>query len=140
MALNLNLLGQRQREHYGELTLEKIENQVKSYAAYKSFSVVCFQSNHEGNIIDLIQSESKKAHAMIINAGALTHYSYALHDAIADCKLPTIEVHLSDIHSREPWRAHSVIKPVCIHSIIGKKEKGYIEAIDYLTEYLSHEH
>ncbi len=137
---NLNLLGQRQQEHYGDLTLKMIEDEVESYAALKHLSVVSFHSNHEGHIIDFIQSESKNSSALIINAGALTHYSYALHDAILDCRLPTVEVHLSDIQSREPWRAHSVIKPACIHSVMGKKEKGYIEAIDYLSEYLSHEH
>jgi len=75
---------------------------------------------------------------MIINAGALTHYSYALHDAIVDSKIPTVEVHLSNIKAREPWRAQSVIEPACIHTIMGKKLQGYLEAVDYLAEHLNH--
>lgn len=133
---NLNQLGQRDIAHYGSLTLEKLENHVKEYAASKQYTVVAFQSNHEGDLIDIIQKT--QAIAMIINAGALTHYSYALHDAIIDSRLPTIEVHLSNIKAREPWRALSVIEPACIKTIMGKKMEGYLEAVDYLVEHLNH--
>ena len=133
---NLNKLGKRDPEHYGTLTLEKLEHEVKEYAVTKGYIVSCFQSNHEGTLIDVIQETD--AHALIINPGAFTHYSYALHDAIIDSTLPTVEVHLSDISVREPWRAHSVIEPACLHSIKGKKLQGYMDAVDFLVEHFSH--
>lgn len=133
---NLNLLGQRDPHHYGTLTLASLEASVKQHAAVQTISVKSFQSNHEGALIDAIQTTP--ADAIIINAGALTHYSYALHDAIKDSGLPTVEVHLSNISEREPWRAHSVIEPACIKTIMGKKLQGYLDAVDYLSEYLQH--
>jgi 3-dehydroquinate dehydratase-2 len=95
--------------------------------------VFSFQSNHEGSLIDFIQAESPKASAIIINPGALTHYGYSLRDALADSMLPVIEVHLSDIHTRESWRRKSVIKDVAIEQISGKGWKGYIEALEMLV-------
>jgi 3-dehydroquinate dehydratase-2 len=133
---NLNKLGARDPEHYGTLTLKALEEAAITHGNENHFMVKCFQSNHEGALIDLIQETD--ADAIIINAGALTHYSYALHDAIVDRGLPTVEVHLSDIQSREPWRAHSVIAPACVHTIMGKKHLGVMEAIDYLKEHLNH--
>jgi 3-dehydroquinate dehydratase-2 len=133
---NLNQLGQRDPEQYGTLTLEELEHAVKEYAASQNFAVSCFQSNHEGTLIDILQTRPAGTVGIIINPGAYAHYSYALHDAIIDTCLPTVEVHLSDITAREPWRAHSVIKPVCARSISGKKLQGYFEAVDYLAECL----
>lgn len=130
---NLNKLGQRDHELYGNVSLETIETAVQ--ARYRGYRVLSFQSNHEGDLIDFIQEHSESSHAMIINAGALTHYSYALHDAIVDSKLPTVEVHLSNIYEREPWRAQSVISAVCVHTIMGKKLEGYLEACDYIMEH-----
>src|SRR3989338_7183995 len=129
---NLNLLGARETEQYGTKTLADIEALVKSAAEKLGYAVVAFQSNHEGAIIDFLQKESPKAGGIIINPGALTHYSYALHDALRDTKLPAVEVHLSDIASREEWRQVSVTSPACIAQISGKKEAGYIEALEIL--------
>jgi 3-dehydroquinate dehydratase-2 len=135
---NLNNLGKRDPEHYGALTLTALEVAVNTYAHDKNMTVTCFQSNFEGALIDTIQSTT--ADAILINAGALTHYSYALFDALVDSGLPCVEVHLSDIKAREPWRAHSVISPACIQTIMGKKLVGYLEAIDFLSEKLHHAH
>ena len=133
---NLNKLGARDTAHYGTLTLKQLEEAAITHGKTNNINIECFQSNHEGVLIDLIQETH--ADAIIINAGALTHYSYALHDAIVDRGLPTVEVHLSDIHAREPWRAHSVIAHACLHTIMGKKQLGVMEAIYYLKEHLNH--
>lgn len=129
---NLNRLGRRDHTHYGTLTLSTIEANVTDEAQKLGYEVVCFQSNHEGALIDFLQSKGDDAVGVIINPGAFTHYSYALHDALKDTQLPCIEVHLSDIKSREKWRQHSVTAPACIAQISGKKELGYIEAVQTL--------
>lgn len=133
---NLNRLPARDAEKYGEKTLAEIEESVRKEAEKNGDSVKFFQSNHEGALIDFLQKESKNAAGIIINPGALTHYSYSLHDALLDSKLPAVEVHLSDINSREPWRKMSVTAPACIAQISGKKEKGYIEALEILQKHL----
>ena len=133
---NLNVLGRRDTEHYGKATLAGIEALVKDAAKKLGYDMLAFQSNHEGAIIDFIQKESPKAAGIIINPGALTHYSYALYDALRDAALPAVEVHLSDINSREPWRKVSVTAPACIAQISGKKEAGYIEALEILNKKL----
>lgn len=134
---NLNKLGQRDPEYYGHLTLEKLETIVSEAAQEKGAEVTAFQSNHEGAIIDFIQEHSTEADAIIINPGAFTHYSYALHDALLDAQLPAIEVHLSDVEKREEFRKISVTAPACIAKISGKKEQGYIDAVTRLFEVLS---
>lgn len=135
---NLNKLGQRNTEHYGELTLPELESIVCDYARTKHIHMTCVQSNHEGVLIDTIQTHP--ADGIIINPGAFTHYSYAIHDALLDRGIPTIEVHLSDLSAREPWRAHSVIAPVCMKSVMGKKVAGYLEAVDHLAARFLDEH
>ncbi|KKW19583.1 MAG: 3-dehydroquinate dehydratase [Parcubacteria group bacterium GW2011_GWA2_51_10] len=134
---NLNLLGKRDAAHYGGATLEDIEALVKSESEQLGYAMKAFQSNHEGALIDFLQKESPNAAGIIINPGALTHYSYALHDAIADAGLPAVEVHLSDINSREDWRKISVIAPACVAQVRGKKEEGYREAVGMLHSHLS---
>lgn len=131
---NLNRLGAREVEHYGEKTLAEIGMLVKDAGQKLGYEVKTFQSNHEGALIDYLQNESPHAAGIIINPGALTHYSYSLHDALVDTKLPAIEVHLSDVNSREPWRGVSVTSAACIAVISGKKEAGYIEALEVLRE------
>lgn len=133
---NLNALGMRNPEHYGHLTLEHIEVLTIEEAKKSDYEVDCYQSNHEGDLIDKLQSESSRCVGIIINPGALTHYSYALYDALLDTKLPIVEVHLSDIKQREAWRSISVTAPACIQVIWGKKEKGYIEAVNILVEHI----
>lgn len=129
---NLNMLGKREESQYGSKTLADIEQLVTSEAAKNNYTVKTFQSNHEGALIDFLQQESPGATGVIINPGALTHYSYALHDALVDTRLPAVEVHLSDVNAREAWRKISVTAPACIGSISGKKEAGYIEALQLL--------
>lgn len=129
---NLNLLGQRNQQHYGTLTLADIEKLVAVQAEKHGLKIKSFQSNHEGALIDFIQRQTTTAMGIIINPGALTHYSYALHDALLDTHLPCVEVHLSDISNREPWRQISVTAPVCLAVISGKREQGYLEALDKL--------
>ena len=133
---NLNLLGVRDKEQYGSLTLSDIETLVAGEAKKVDFDVKTFQSNHEGALIDFLQKESEHSGGIIINPGALTHGSYALHDALLDTGLPVVEVHLSGINVREEWRRHSVTAPACIGVISGKKEKGYLEALELLISKL----
>ena len=130
---NLNLLKKRDQKHYGSLTLKELEMAVKNKAKARGFSLKAFQSNHEGALVDVLQKFSAKSAGIIINPGALTHYSFALHDALLDTGLPCVEVHLSDVKSREAWRRVSVTAPACKKVISGKKLKGYLEAVDFLA-------
>ena len=131
---NLNMLGIRQPEVYGSDTLADIEKLVFDKARALGFSVSCFQSNSEGALIDEIHSCYKTHDGIILNAGAYTHYSYAIRDAIASVMLPCVEVHLSDIHAREPFRHVSVIEPVCVKQICGLGKDGYLVALDELVK------
>lgn len=133
---NLNLLGEREPDIYGHLTLEGLNEQINNICQQHSIETKYFQSNHEGQLIDFIHVNRKWAHGIIINPGALTHYSYALRDAIAGVQLPTVEVHLSDIYKREAFRKTSVIKEVCIHQISGLGPKSYFNGVIYLIEHL----
>ncbi len=135
-GVNLNALGKRDASHYGYLTLKDIEDLTLSEAKKYGLNVICYQSNHEGNLVDKLQKEATHCIGIIINPGAFTHYSYGLHDTLVDTKLPTIEVHLSDLSQREAWRQHSVIAPACLKVIAGKREQGYREAVIALAEYL----
>jgi len=134
---NLNLLGIREPETYGQLTLKQLNHEIQTYAELKKIRCRFFQSNHEGKIIDFVHRNHKKADGLVLNPGALTHYSYSLRDAIAGTKIPTIEVHLSDIHKREDFRKISVIAPVCIKQISGLGKDSYLRGIDALIEYLT---
>jgi 3-dehydroquinate dehydratase-2 len=134
---NLNLLGVREPEVYGRLTLDELNLEITQYAWQKNIQVECFQSNHEGAIIDFIHENRKTADGIIINPGALTHYSYSLHDALKAVNLPAVEVHLSDIHAREDFRKISVTAPACIAQISGKGKMGYLEAVATLMQHLS---
>ena len=130
---NLNLLGEREKEHYGGMTLAKLESTVGKEARRLGIKIVAFQSNHEGRLIDFLQKH-RKADGIMINPGALSHYSYALHDALLDARIPAVEVHLSDISMREDWRKVSVTAPACAKMISGKKIEGYLEALNYLSK------
>ena len=130
---NLNLLGEREPEIYGKTTLAELERMVEVRAQELGHAVRAFQSNHEGALIDKLHELRRWANGVIFNPGAFTHYSYALRDAIASTKLRVVEVHLSDISSREPWRRVSVIEEVCAHRVVGKGTAGYIEALEWLV-------
>ncbi len=133
---NLNLLGEREPEIYGFDTLDNVNQWLigEAYNIDMKLNLVFFQSNHEGEIIDFLQSQRKTAIGCVINPGGLTHYSIALRDALSACQLPTVEVHLSDIHAREEFRQHSVIADVCLKQISGKGKQGYLEGIQTLFD------
>ncbi len=131
---NLNLLGEREPDIYGKMTLAEINRLVKAEALKLKMKVKAFQSNHEGELIDLIHAHRKWADAIVINPGAYTHYSYALRDALASVEPPAVEVHLSDIRKREKFRRHSVIADVCAKQISGLGWKSYIEALRFLAK------
>ena len=133
---NLNLLGEREPDVYGKTTLEGLNQKIKTLCDELSVRVRFFQSNHEGDLIDYIHNFRKSADGIIINPGAFTHYSYALRDAISGVALPTVEVHLSDIHNREEFRKISVIKPVCIHQFFGAGVESYLDGVRYLVRHI----
>ena len=130
---NLNLLGSRDPAVYGTTTLAELEDSCRRWGAALGIEVEAFQSNHEGALIDRIHAAVGAVDAIVFNPGALTHYSYALHDAIEAVPLPTVEVHLSDISRREEWRRTSVVRPACVASIAGKGVEGYREALELLA-------
>jgi len=130
---NLNLLGKRIKEIYGEKTLEEINHLLRQLATELGVELVTFQSNSEGALIDFIQKESPAANGIIINPGALTHYGFSLRDALADTNLPVVEVHLSNIYAREEFRQRSVIAPVARGQISGLGWRGYMAALRTLV-------
>ena len=128
---NLNLLGTREPEVYGSLTLERVNREIQRYARSRGVRVECRQSNHEGELIDAIQTAARRGFgAIVFNPGAFTHYSIALRDAVAAVLLPVIEVHLSNIHAREEFRRHSVIAAVAKGQISGFGLRSYLLGID----------
>lgn len=131
---NLNLLGLREPEHYGSRTLAEINQEVVSTAKLVGINVECRQTNHEGVLLDWIQALTTDDF-LILNPGAWTHTSYAIRDAIRGVMVPTLEVHLSNIHAREAFRANSVIAPVCVGQVTGLGADGYVLAMRYAIEY-----
>jgi 3-dehydroquinate dehydratase-2 len=129
---NLNKLGLREPDVYGRDTLEQINREILTHCSEEKPDF--FQSNHEGELIDQLHAAADTYQGVILNAGALTHYSYALRDAITAISIPVIEVHLSNIHGREDFRSRSVIAPVCCGSISGFGKFSYILAVKALQE------
>ena len=128
---NLNMLGKREPKIYGKQTLREIERAISKQAGQLGINVECLQSNHEGDLVDWIQqAKGKKRRAIILNAGGYTHSSVALRDAIAASGVPTIEVHLSNIHARESFRHKSIIAPACVGQICGFGSIGYLLALE----------
>lgn len=126
---NLNMLGKREPDVYGSETLEQLEQWISSHPDLANDDFTFYQSNHEGALIDCLQQYVGKIDGAVINPGALTHYSYALRDAISSVDFPVVEVHLSDIHNREPFRDISVVADVCRLQISGKGKAGYVEGL-----------
>ncbi len=133
---NLNLLGEREKDNYGEITLEKINEELKNLAKELQVEIDFFQSNTEGSIVDKIQNAKGIFDGIIINPAAYTHTSIALRDAILAVKIPTIEVHLSNIHSREEFRKYSYTAPVCIGQIAGFKKDSYLLGLRAIVNHL----
>ncbi len=134
---NLNMLGRRDAEHYGSDTLPSIERALIEKSQSLGCELIFFQSNHEGAIIDFIQGNTDEADGILINPAALTHYGYSLHDALLDAGLPVVEVHLSDIHTREEWRKLSVIADLAIKQVSGLKKQSYILGLEALVEHIN---
>ncbi len=133
---NLNRLGRREPEIYGSTTLQQIEERVRKRAEALAVEISAFQSNDEGAIIDFLQKESPSADGALINAGALTHYSLALRDALETTKLPFVEVHISNIYAREEFRHHSVLADIAVGQVSGLGWRGYLAALDSLVAIL----
>ena len=131
---NLNMLGIREPEHYGRETYSDLISKIERHCKELGIEVELYQSNHEGDLVDKIQSAYKKADGIVINPGAYTHTSIALLDAVKAVGIPTVEVHISNLESREDFRRISYIRLACVKSIIGHGTDGYLEAIDFLVE------
>lgn len=133
---NLNMLGVREPEKYGNLTLSDIENSVIEYGKNLGVCVDVWQDNHEGNIVDKIQSARGNYDGILINAGGYTHTSVVIRDAIASVNIPTVEIHMTNIHAREEFRHTSLISGVCVAQVVGFKEHSYTLALEGLINYL----
>lgn len=131
---NLNMTGFREPELYGKKPLADIDTAIQKVAEELSIDVRILQSNHEGVLIDTIQEHRKWANAIVINPGALTHYSFGLRDALVSVRIPVIEVHLSNVHAREEFRRNSVVSPITIGQIVGLGDQGYLLALRALRE------
>lgn len=131
---NLNLLGKREKEIYGDKSFEEVLNQLQEFAQSKNMDLSYFQSNDEGEIINKIHECMGDMDYIVINPGAFTHYSYSIFDAILAVKVPTIEVHISNIFSREEWRKKSVISPACVGIISGLGLDVYRLALIHISE------
>ena len=136
---NLNMLGQRNPGLYGTDTLPEIEARLSERSEELGIKVEFFQSNSEGSIVDYIQGSTADAQGIIINPGALTHYGYSLREALVDSRLPVVEVHMSNIHSRERWRRRSVIADIARGQIAGLGWRGYRAALEILTDLIREE-
>jgi 3-dehydroquinate dehydratase-2 len=130
---NLDLLGTRRPDVYGETTLPELESLCRDWGAAAGATIETYQSNHEGAIIDRLHDAIGRVDGVVINPGALAHYSYALHDAIEATGIPTVEVHISDIGARELWRGISVTSAACVATISGEGLEGYRRAIGRLA-------
>jgi 3-dehydroquinate dehydratase-2 len=136
-GVNLDQLGRRDPEHYGTLTLDELELQIGSTAHELGLEARFFRSNHEGEFVERLHRVDGLADGLVLNPGAWTHYSYAIRDALELTGLPAVEVHLSDVDAREPWRRESVIRELCIARVAGKGPEGYRDALERLREELS---
>lgn len=131
------MLGKRDQEVYGSLTLEEINGRISQRARDLQVAVECFQSNSEGGLIDFLQRSAPSADGIVINPGAYGHYSYALHDALVDTKLPAIETHLSNVQARDEWRHKSVIGPATKGTVSGFGWRSYTAALELLVAMIS---
>jgi 3-dehydroquinate dehydratase-2 len=138
-GVNLDMLGKREPEHYGTLTLDEIEREIAAFASELGVETRFFRSNFEGEYVEHLHSLRELVDGVILNPGAWTHYAWAIHDALACTALPAVEVHLSDVKAREPWRQLSVIEDLCIASVSGRGVEGYRLALKRLRDELGGE-
>jgi 3-dehydroquinate dehydratase-2 len=131
---NINMLGIREPEIYGRTTYDDLVKMIKDHAADIGVEVEVMQSNHEGDLVDMIQDCYKKSDGIVINPGAYTHTSVAILDALKAVSIPAVEVHISEVDKREDFRQISYIRKACVKTITGHGVKGYLEAIDFLAE------
>ncbi|MBV9195921.1 MAG: 3-dehydroquinate dehydratase [Solirubrobacterales bacterium] len=136
-GVNLDQLGRRDPAHYGRLGLDELEVRISSAAAELGLQTRFFQTNHEGEFVEHLHRLEGLADGIVLNPGAWTHYSFAIRDALELAALPAVEVHLSDVESREPWRRQSVIAELCIARVVGRGPDGYREALARLQRELS---
>jgi 3-dehydroquinate dehydratase-2 len=136
-GVNLDQLGRRDPAHYGTLTLDELEVRIGSVAHDLGLDARFFRSNHEGEFVERLHRLEDLADGVVLNPGAWTHYSYAIRDALELTELPAIEVHLSDVEHREPWRRESVIAELCLARVTGKGPAGYTEALERLQQELT---
>ena len=132
-GVNLNLLEQRDPSLYGGLSLRRLEEQIRSWAQELGCDVLCRQTNSEGEYVEWCQELGETADGLVVNPGAWSHYSYAIHDALELARGPVVEVHLSDVDNREEWRRHSVLGDLAARRVIGKGPAGYREALEFLV-------
>ena len=135
-GVNLDTLGRRPAEHYGTITLPELELTIKRFAHDLELEVHFFQTNHEGAFVEHLHRLPEIADAALLNPGAWTHYSYAIRDALEIAGLPSVEVHLSDVRSREEWRHQSVLEGLAVGAVWGKGPEGYREALEILKRAL----
>jgi 3-dehydroquinate dehydratase-2 len=135
-GVNLDQLGRRDPEQYGTFTLSELEVTIGRFAEEFGFEAAFWQTNHEGEYCEQLHRARERADALVVNPGAWTHYSYAIRDALEVCGLPAVEVHISEVDSREEWRRLSVIRDVCVGRVQGKGADGYRDALEILRENL----
>ncbi len=131
-GVNLDALDRRPAEHYGGLTFTNLENRIEAFARELGLQVQFFQSNHEGDFVEELHKAGDYADGLVLNPGAWTHYAWSLRDAVEVNGLPAVEVHLSDVDTREEWRRVSVLRDVCVARVAGKGVEGYREALEHL--------
>lgn len=133
-GVNLDVLGKRDPDVYGGLSLPELETRIYRWASELGCSVRCRQTNHEGEYVDWCHDAMEQADGVVVNPAAWTHYSWAIRDALENVPAPIVEVHLSNVDDREEWRRTSVLDGIVVHRVIGKGPDGYREALEYLVE------
>lgn len=133
---NINMLGIREPEHYGRETYKDLVKKIEDYCSERKIYCECFQSNHEGDLVDKIQSAYGNFDGIVINPAAYTHTSVAILDAVKSVSLPTVEVHISKVEEREDFRQISFVRKACVRTITGLGTDGYLRAVDFLSDYI----
>jgi 3-dehydroquinate dehydratase-2 len=136
-GVNLDQIGRRDPQHYGGITFTQLEQRIDAFAHELGLDARFFNTNHEGEFVEELHRAADVADGLVVNAGAWTHYSYAIHDALQCAGLPAVEVHLSDIHAREEWRRTSVLSELCVATVVGKGPDGYREGLAALKAELA---